>query len=293
MPKVTYTEKKFREISLVLIGQANAIIDEYGRQGFSLTLRQLYYQMVARDIIPNDQQSYKRLGSTVVNARLAGLIDWYAIEDRTRFLRGNRHWTSPIDAMDSAIQNYRIDKWIDQLHRAEVWIEKDALIGVIAGICRELDIDYFSCRGYTSISEMWRAGRRLARYIQNGQAPIVLHFGDHDPSGIDMTRDIFERLAMFSECKVTVSRLALNMDQIEVYNPPPNPAKLSDSRAGGYIAVYGRDSWELDALEPSVIVDLIHSEVHAVRDEDLWGEMVELEEEGRSALQTARESMVT
>lgn len=291
MPKIPYIDRNFREDSLALIVIANNIIDEYAEQDFLLTLRQLYYQMVARDIIPNSQKEYKRLGGIIANARLAGLIDWLAIVDRTRELRGNSHWASPRHIMRSAIKGYRIDKWAEQPCRIEVWIEKDALVGIISGICQELDIDYFSCRGYTSASMMWLAAQRLRGYLDDGQDPIVLHFGDHDPSGIDMTRDIAERLALLADCPVDVQRMALNQDQIDLYGPPPNPTKLTDSRAPGYIAIHGYDSWELDALEPGAIVELISDEVHDIRDADLWTEATQREAEHREILRLIAENI--
>lgn len=94
MPKISYIEKRFRSETLEIIDQANAIITEYEAQGFDLTLRQLYYQFVARDLIPNTQRDYKRLGSIVNDARLAGLIDWASIVDRTRNLRALGHFES-------------------------------------------------------------------------------------------------------------------------------------------------------------------------------------------------------
>ena len=255
---------------MYIISKANAIIDEYERQGFDLTLRQLYYQFVSRDLIPNRDTEYKRLGSIINDARLAGLIDWNAITDRTRNLRSLSHWRNPGDIIFSAARSYRIDKWAMQDYRVEVWIEKDALVGVIAGVCDDLDIPYFSCRGYTSQSEMWVAGQRLLKYIKDGQTPLVLHFGDHDPSGKDMTRDIIDRLTLFSNSAIELQRIALNMDQVEQYNPPPNPAKITDSRASAYIAEYGDESWELDALETTVIADLIRDAVGVVMDQDAW-----------------------
>jgi len=284
MPRIAYIDKTFRAATLELIDQANQIVREYREAGFSLTLRQLYYLMVARDLIPNSLQQYKRLGSTINNARLAGLIDWSAIEDRTRTLRGNSHWSSPHSILQAATRSYREDTWADQPHRVEVWIEKDALVGVISGICEELDIDYFSCRGYTSASAMWRAGLRLSGYIEQNQLPVILHFGDHDPSGIDMTRDIQDRLSTFAEFDVQVERVALNQDQIELYSPPPNFAKLTDSRINGYVALHGHDSWELDALDPHTIVDLIEEEVVALRDDERWEAAVAQQETGRARL---------
>lgn len=288
MPKICYQPKSFNTSTRAVIDQANTIIAEYQAQGFALTLRQLYYQFVARGFLPNKQTEYDRLGATVNNARLAGLIDWNAIEDRTRRVRSLPHFDSPQDLIEAALQSFRHDKWREQNHRVEVWIEKDALVGVIEGICNELDVPYYACRGYNSQSMQWEAGQRFARYARRGITPVVLHLGDHDPSGMDMTRDNEDRLNMFvhhhTGANIIVKRLALNMDQVEQYNPPPNPAKLTDSRSNGYIEKFGDESWELDALNPPVIAQLIRDGVMEFRDEELWTDAESKEEDERDLI---------
>jgi hypothetical protein len=263
-----------------LIEIVNGIVEEYGAQGYDLTLRQVYYQCVSRDLIPNDEKSYDKLGRIVGDARMAGLIDWRAIVDRTRTLRGNSHWGTPSDIMLSAAKSFAVDKWAKEYgqdFRPEVWVEKDALVGVVGRVCEELDVSYFSCRGYTSLSEMWAASQRLLGYRRQGQTPFVIHLGDHDPSGIDMSRDITDRLELFTRRGLQFERIALNTDQVRRYNPPPNPAKLSDSRATGYIARFGKESWELDALNPDVIADLIRGAVLSCRNEGAWEQTVKYE----------------
>lgn len=277
MPKITYISKKFRAGTLATIATANGIIEEYVAQGYDLTLRQLYYQMVARGYIENSERSYKNFGNTIDDGRLAGLIDWSRIVDRTRNLRQNSHWRNPAEIMRSAAHSFQIDKWKSQPYRVETWVEKDALIGVISNVCSRLDVPYFACRGYTSQSEMWAASQRLMRYRELGQTPVILHLGDHDPSGIDMTRDIIDRLELFSG-GIEVERLALNWDQIQEHNPPPNPAKLTDSRAEMYVARFGLESWELDALDPATIAGLIEDAVARFRDDDLWAEALQEEQ---------------
>lgn len=310
MPKIAYIDKKFASRTLDLIDKCNQVIGQYSRQGYDLTLRQLYYQMVARDLFPEDrrwrwtgarwvkdpngtknaQPNYKWLGSIITDARLAGLVDWQAIVDRMRNLQGVTHWASPWDIMDVAYRSYALDKWLKQPNRVEVWVEKDALSSVIARACRPLDVDYFSCRGYVSISEMWRAAQRLAGYIEdNDQEVTILHLGDHDPSGMDMTRDIGKRLDLLSGHLISIRRIALNEDQIQRYNPPPNPTKLTDARAGGYIAKYGYDSWELDALEPSVIVAAIEDAVLPLRDDLEWDLACEEQKAHKDVLATHRD----
>lgn len=288
MPKICYIQKKFNDEHADLIRLANEIITDYHEQGYDLTLRQVYYQMVARDIIPNNMKSYKRLGGIIDDARLAGLIDWTAIVDRTRNLRSLSHWSEPGDVIKSAAASYRIDKWATQSHRPEVWVEKDALVGVIGQVCERWDVPYFSCRGYTSSSEMWLASQRLFDHEEAEQIPIIFHLGDHDPSGKDMTRDIDDRLRLFMG-GLNVNRLALNMEQVENYNPPPNPAKITDSRAAKYMEEFGDDSWELDALEPSVIDDLIETNIKNILDQEPWDAAVAEEEAARESLETAAE----
>lgn len=289
VPKIAYISKRFSKTSKAIIAHAAQICSDYAAQGFDLTLRQLYYQFVSRGLLPNRQSEYKRLGSVVNDARMAGLLDWNYIVDRTREMKERSHWEDPAGIIESAAKSYGIDQWEGQECKVEVWIEKDALIGVIERVCRDLDVPYFSCRGYTSQSEMWRAAKRLMLYARDGgHKPVILHLGDHDPSGIDMTRDIRERLTLFMEAHgfdaVEVKRIALTMQQIQQYNPPPNPAKLTDSRIQDYITEHGYDSWELDALDPVVMSDLIRREVESLMDIDLWTERVDLEEEGRNLL---------
>jgi len=164
-----------------------------------------------------------------------------------------------------------------------VFIEKDALIGVIEGVCTEYDVPYFSCRGYTSQSEMWTAAQRLIEREKHGKRTTIIHLGDHDPSGIDMTRDIQDRLRLFGST-ATIHRIALNFDQVEEYNPPPNPAKTTDSRYASYQTLHGEESWELDSLEPSVIVELIRAEIEAHIDQDAWWVAKERQKVGRDQL---------
>lgn len=263
MPKICYVEKNFRSDSLALIDKINSVIEEYEAQGYSLTLRQCYYQLVARGIIPNNERSYKNTGNLINDARLAGLIDWHSIEDRTRNLQRLAHWDSPKSIIESASYQYRKDIWENQDYYVEVWVEKEALANVVGRVANELDVPYFCCRGYVSQSEMWSAAQRFIEKQEAGKDVVLIHLGDHDPSGIDMSRDIEERLVLFGvdTFMFNFRRIALNMEQIEEFAPPPNPAKLTDSRCGSYISKYGDESWELDALEPKVIHDLITNNV--------------------------------
>jgi hypothetical protein len=289
MPKISYITKDFSKSSRLTIQRANEICEDFYKRGFNLTLRQLYYQFVSRGWIPNKDTEYKRLGSIINDARLAGLLDWNYIEDRTRNLRSLAHWDDPRDSLAAVASQYREDRWRRQPLRVEVWVEKDALVDVLRQACNPLDTPYFSCRGYTSQSEMWTAAQRFIHYKRKGQKVVVVHLGDHDPSGIDMSRDIEDRIRMFmnivyADDAFELRRIALNMDQIQQYNPPPNPAKTTDARYRGYIDRYGDESWELDALDPQVLVDLITITVVGLRDEEKWREAEEDEDTQKKSL---------
>lgn len=288
--KIKYQDQTFRAETRAIIDKANEIIAEYEEMGYQLTIRQLYYQFVARDILPNTDKSYDKLSCTISDARLAGLIDWDAIKDRTRFSRSLSHWNSPSEIVEVAVRQYRRNKWKTQPCYVEVWVEKDALIDVIEQASQALGVTCFSCRGYVSQTAMWEASTRLITQEQKGKECVLFHLGDHDPSGIDMTRDIADRLALFRS-DVDVRRIALTMDQIRQYNPPPNPAKLSDSRCEGYIKEYGTESWELDALDPPVLAELIRSNVTPLIDQEKWEKEVEQEKKEKAALKWAAEEL--
>lgn len=298
MPKIKYKNLRIQNFKLEMINRVNAIIAEFRGKGYTLTLRQLYYQFVARDLFPadwadketgstNNERSYKRLGTIVSDGRLAGLIDWRAIEDRTRSMDGNAHWGTPQEIIDACVRSYAIDKWEGQNYRPQVWVEKDALEGVVAVPCRRLDVPWFSCRGYTSQTAMWENAMRMLEHAKEGIKTVVFHLGDHDPSGIDMSRDIEERVRMFMdewEHMLIFERIALHMEQVRQYNPPENPAKVTDSRFRRYEEEFGSSSWELDALDPQVVDRLITDKIGSYRNEDRFAERHDQQEADRSAL---------
>ena len=277
----TFIEKRFNTASRATVAQVNSILDEYKAQGYDLSLRQLYYQMVARDLLPNEQKQYKRLGDLVNNARLAGLVDWDMIKDRGRTTKANSHWTSPTEILESAAHSFAIDKWQEQPYHLEVMVEKQALEGVLLPVCAELDIAFSANKGYSSASALYECGRRLASI--NKQI-IIFYLGDHDPSGLDMTRDIDERLSMFSEKPITIERLALNYPQIEEMRPPPNATKQTDTRAADYNRLYNA-SWELDAVEPATLAELVKTAAKKYRDAALWEKAVKTEKRMKAELQ--------
>jgi hypothetical protein len=283
MPKIAYISKRFNRSSQAIVDQAAIILGEYAAQGYTMTLRQLYYQFVARGLLPNRQSEYDRLGRIVSEARLTGDLDWNHLEDRTRRLADLPHWDSPESILSAVASQYRTERWADQPERVEVWVEKEALAAVIGGSAEAQDVPWFSARGYNSQSAQWRAARRHLRWEAAGQRTTVIYLGDHDPSGLDMPRDIQDRFITFGT-RTKVERIALTMEQVEEFSPPPNPAKMTDSRAPEYIEQWGTESWELDALPPDVLDTLITRAILRHRSDEVWEDSTERMEDQRRLL---------
>ena len=280
-----YRSHRFNPAASDTVDKANEIITEMREQGYVLTLRQLYYQFVRRNWIANEEREYKRLGRLVTHARESGVMDWYAIEDRGRGAYGTNPEEDPAEVLRDVEAGLKFDQWERQENYVEVWVEKQALEGVISRPCDQLDVTYMACKGYLSASEAWRAGLRFQEAVLSGKNATLIHLADHDPSGLNMTDDNRSRLRMFAEDHgIEVRRIALNMDQVEQYDPPPNPAKESDSRAAAYVREFGHNSWELDALEPSVLSSLITDVVNEYRDVDVWRQVKDEEREARKPL---------
>lgn len=282
-------KEKFREkLSLNKNNQKqlkviNKIIEEYADQGYTLTLRQLYYQLVSRDLIDNLKKEYAKLSGLLVKGRMAGVVDWDAIEDRTRtpFVP---YWVGDVeDAINDTVRQFRFDRQRDQDVYIEVWVEKDALSGVLRRITSKYHINLMVNKGYSSCSAMHKAFERFKRQADNGKETHILYLGDHDPSGLDMIRDVRERLEEFGVYPL-VKQIGLTMGQIKEFNPPPNPAKITDPRAKWYLAEYGDVSWEVDALNPKTLHQLVKDNVEGLIDMRKFRALLKVEEKEKEKL---------
>lgn len=265
-----YKEITFKNKTLQQIDRMNSIIEEYRDLGYTLTVRQLFYQLVSRDIIPNNEKSYKQTTSIVNDARIAGLIDWDAIEDRTRSFEQRSRWHKPQEILSASARQYHTDPWATQDKRLFLVVEKEALVGVFQKVCFQYDVPLLAARGYPSASVMREFAKRELEENDDKDI-VVLHFGDHDPSGIDMTRDLEDRFEMFGHgADFSLKRMALNFDQIEELKPPPNPAKATDARFVNYRKRFGVSSWELDALSPTILSEMARKEILTHIDAKAW-----------------------
>lgn len=329
-----------------------AILADFAQQGYTLTLRQLYYQLVAAGAIRNDDVVYKKMSGILDDLRYSGGVDWDAIEDRGRVPYIPWSTTGIGAAIETIIQQYRLDRQEGQPCHIEVWTEKDAISGILRRVTSEYHVQLVVNKGYSSSSAMHQAYERFAEVLNEGRNVKILYFGDHDPSGLDMLRDIKDRILFFiangdqadepdlSEkefdgyvdfwtmykeqveshhlidggfmteddfetywhktvedkgfeeaeekyesavkmhywaTRFEVIPIGLTMDQIKQYDPPPNPAKISDPRAEWYIQNFGNISWEVDALPPNVMIELVTAKLVENLDMEKYEAMATLE----------------
>jgi hypothetical protein len=253
-------------------------LDVFKQYDTSLTLRQLYYRLVSRHLFPNTINSYKRLSRIMVQARENGDVPLNCLEDRSRRVlgRGDTGYTSATDFLKRRIaglkdswREFRMPMWLDQSNYVVVSLEKDALSRLVSDVANQYSVRTFPTRGYPSFTYV----QRMASYIRNrlkGKPTVVLYFGDFDPSGIDIERDLTERLGKYDAGDFKVVRVALKPDQIEKYSLPPMPVKKTDVRSPSFVASYGNESVELDALDPLVLKTLVASSIGAHIDLEAW-----------------------
>lgn len=280
--KLAFENHGFHRKTRDLLREIDAICTTYYEKGYALTLRQLFYQLVSRNRIANTKREYPNLGVTVRDGRYAGVLDWEHIQDRVRVLQESARWFDPEDRIQHAGETYAIDTWEGQTYRPEVWIEKDALIDIAARPCTLLDVPYIAVKAYSSVSARWEARKRFLEYANNGQIPVILHLGDLDSTGDDCTRFLKADMELLTGVDCDVRRLALNPDQQQQYDLPPQPGKPTDPRYKNYVKKHGTDNvWELDALSPEVIEKIIEDGIRKVLDEDKRKSLIARQEDER------------
>ncbi len=262
----------FRQETLGLISRVNAILEQYDGP---LTLRQVYYRLVAAHVIDNKEKQYKRLSKVLTNARLAGLVDDTRIVDRLRDVHRVPCWDDLQGFLEAVRRSYRREKWTSQPVNVEVWCEKDAVAGVLQPVTDTFETVLYPCRGYNSYSALRVAADRIS---DTDRRTVVLYLGDFDPSGQDMPRDIRRRLREDFGADFDLRVIALTPEQIVQYGLPPAPAKKTDSRAAAFVAKHGDLSVELDALPPNVLQDLLQQHLSDLVDKSAFDHECSAEE---------------
>jgi hypothetical protein len=317
MAKLKYRPVGLTKENVERLELINSIIEDYASQGLVLSLRQLYYQLVTKNVIPNKQKEYKKLSVLITEGRMAGVVDWDAIEDRLRVPYTPSSWSNAKDIVDSAVNSFAMPRQFGQPVHIEVWIEKDALSGVLSRVTSPYHIPILVNRGYSSTSAMHDSFNRFYHAHKQGQKIRILYLGDHDPSGLDMVKDIEERILEFFFGRhfeqgkrnkripynmfrvyleqigldFEIDQIALTKEQIRKYKPPHNPAKQTDSRYEKYHAEHGAKSWEVDALKPEVLNRIVEKGIAGYLDRDQFERMVKSEEKERNILKSIRKNM--
>jgi len=272
--------KKFSKPTKFILDKILEVVDEYQARGILLTVRQTYYQLVGRAYIENNARMFQKVSRIITKARYNGLIDWDIIEDRSRTSLIPYYYKNIPDFLMSVADSYRLDRWGGQEYYLELITEKDALSSVLSPIVYEkYRITFNVVRGYSSVTKLYEMSKRILKAVKAEKKPVILYIGDHDPSGLDMVRDIEERLRELTYGFKTaeIVHVALTTEQIERYNPPPNFAKLTDKRAENYIRQFGRESWEVDALRPDILVNILEATIQSYLDIDLMNRVIEKE----------------
>lgn len=242
--------------SLHLLSQVQEVIESYD---FALTLRQIYYQLVAKQIIPNEQKYYLKLSRLCVVGRDQGILPEEAFADRLREVDKPSSWLDLGDFMNTVRRAYRKDAWDDQNCYVEIWTEKDALRGVITPVTHNFDVSLLVVRGQVSRTAIWESYERFKRRIKDEKECYLFYFGDFDPSGMSIYNSLMERLINYGPYgkNMYFDRVALTPEQIATYNLPQDPAKQSDPSYKKFVAEFGDNVVELDSLPPNALRDLI------------------------------------
>ncbi|MEM3356898.1 MAG: hypothetical protein QW166_03620 [Candidatus Bathyarchaeia archaeon] len=253
-----------------------------------LTVRQVYYRLVAAGIIRNTRSNYNSLDRCLVNARLNGVIPFSKIEDRSRqVLAGDCEFYEPedwmawrIEALKESASEYELPYWHFQPQYVEVWLEKDALSALFKQVCDRLHVVLAPCRGYSSKSYLYEAAKRLNDI---GKPITILFFSDLDPRGLDIQRDVEETLHNFG-VDFNLERVALTRQHVEAYSLPHAPTKKTDTMARQWVETYGDNIWELDALDPNLLMQLVEQSILQHFNQSLFEKRNELQMQNRDKI---------
>jgi hypothetical protein len=270
--------------------QVKEVIDEL-REYWPLTLRQIYYRLVAAGTRANTRSQYNDLSKLIKHMRLDGFISWKVLEDRVRRVSDKRGWEDHEEFLESEIdyflEGYERCYVQDQERYVEVWVEKDALSRIFEDVAYPYCVRAVTCRGYQSVTLLADYRDRAREAIQRGQTPIILYFGDLDPSGINAfeasKQTIEDDLGL---AEVEYIRVALTPEQVDSYGLPhmPEAVKFSDKRCKRYVQRFGMMAVELDALHPRDLKQLAINAIESQLDMESFEVQKQIEQEDQEKL---------
>ena len=282
---ISWTENRKQQADKIL-EVVNDLNDYY-----PLTLRQVYYRLVAAQVIENKRSRYNDLSKVIKQMRLDKMLPWNVIEDRTRRVSVKRGYTDAGEYLKGKVDSMGYTGFSrcmvqGQEKYIEIWVEKDALSRVFEDVAWDYCLRCVTCKGYQSVSFIKAYQERAQKALDNKQEPVVLYFGDFDPSGVQMFEAAQNSLENdFGIHGVRYERVALNLDDIRNYNLPNNPeaVKKTDRRYQAFVNRYGEYAVELDALHPRELKNIAVEAVENEFDMELAQQQVEL---GKKDFQT-------
>lgn len=221
-----------------------------------MTVRQVFYQAASvHRLVPKTEAGYRQVQNDLVLMRRAKKLPYHWIADATRWQRKPRTYDSPQDAVRRTAETYRKALWARASIYVEIWLEKDALAGVIVPVTDKYDVPLMVSRGYASLTFLHSAAECISA---KSRPAYIYHLGDFDPSGVNAAETIEETLRKLApRAEIHFERLAVTEAQIGLWHLPTRPTKQSDSRAKGF----GDISVELDAMEPARLRALVEDAI--------------------------------
>ncbi len=243
------------------------------------TVRQLFYALTVKGVIEKTEQEYQRtVCRKLTELRENGRVPFDWISDHTRWIRKPTTYSGLDQCLKATARFYRRDLWLDMPVYVEVWIEKDALAGVAVDVTEEFDVPLMVSRGYASVSYLHAAAMTIAAMDKPAH---IYQFGDHDPSGVDLARDIETKLRRYApDAEIYFERVAVTPEHIGKWKLPTRPTKMKDTRAKKFKGA----SVELDAIPPAQLRDLIREAIDQHVDKDQLDKLKVAEQSERAFL---------
>ena len=272
--------KLFYKTSQIIIDAIEKVLDSIDG---SVSTRQMYYQLISIGVIPPNDSGYNKIQRLLVEMRRSGVISSNRICDRTRSKHQRSSWGGLNDILLSAKISYRRDYWGDQDTAVFIAVEKQALEGVFSEVCDDYGVGLFVLRGYPSYSLLYDWAEEIKELNQDGKDVMIYYFGDFDASGVHIDESVAGQILEFG-AEFTFERVGVLPEDIKNFNLMTLPVKRTDSRAKLFIAKYGGQCVELDALPPNELKRRIRGVIQDNINVKRWERIGQIEKEEKITL---------
>ena len=261
------------ELDLILQASKRILKEENGK----VTIRHLFYRLVGERLLEKNEREYKKLGTYLMKWRRSGDIPWSAFADNTRWYYGSTGYSSMEAALKNTRDTYRRNLWATQPVFVELWAEKDAIASILLDEAGSFGVQVFPLRGFSSGSALHNAAEHFKAQQADGKDVYVYYFGDHDPSGLEIDKSAVRNLRDDHGVNVNFERVTVTYEDIEKYNLPTRPPKLTDSRTKNFKG----ESVEIDAMPMRVLREMVNECITRHIDPGEWDKQRAIEWEER------------